>query len=92
MALLPQELSRSEEWFCLSVIVSRCTGGRTRVLELPSNDITPLVQLQWQISVRLNPLGVVYKSAQVRFRASSLQGYITVSEVGLTAIGSSRSC
>ncbi|KAH3664938.1 hypothetical protein OGATHE_003753 [Ogataea polymorpha] len=45
MALLPQELSGSEEWL--------------RVLEFPSNHRVPLVELQWQISVRTDPFGIV---------------------------------
>jgi hypothetical protein len=44
MALLPQELSGSNE--------------RSRVLELPTHDISPLVKAKGQISVRVNPLGI----------------------------------
>ena len=45
MALLPQELTRSDE--------------RRRVLEFPTDDVTPLVQSQRQVSVRVNPIRVV---------------------------------
>ena len=44
VALLPEELSRSDEW-----------GG---VFELPSDNIGPLIQLQRQVSVTGDPFGV----------------------------------
>ena len=28
------------------------------MLELPTNDVVPLVQLHWQVTIRLNPFGV----------------------------------
>lgn len=34
----------------------------TRVLELPSNDVVPLVQLQRQIAMTLDPFCVVFIS------------------------------
>lgn len=43
MAFLPQELARAQE--------------RLWVLELPSNDVVPLIELVGQVAVRLNPLG-----------------------------------
>ena len=45
MSLLPQELAASDE-------------GR-RVLELPTDDIGPLVELERQVAVAADPLGVV---------------------------------
>jgi hypothetical protein len=77
VALLPQELSGSEE--------------RLRVLELPSDDRVPLVELEREVSVRVDPLGIVYRELGASSESPSLQGYMTVSEVGRIAIGSSRS-
>jgi hypothetical protein len=37
----------------------RKKSGRTRVLELPSDDRVPLVESKGKVSVRLNPLGIV---------------------------------
>jgi len=45
MALLPQELSSPKE--------------RLGAFELPPNDAVPLVQLQWQIPMALNPFGII---------------------------------
>ena len=44
MALLPKELS--------------CSDERSWVLELPSDDIGPLVEEQWEVSVGSDPLGI----------------------------------
>ena len=44
MAFLPEELSGSDEW-----------GW---VLEFPSDDVGPLVELEWEVSVTLDPVGV----------------------------------
>lgn len=46
VTLLPQELSGTEEWLW--------------VLELPSDDRVPLVESERQVSVRADPLGVVW--------------------------------
>lgn len=45
VALLPQELASTEE--------------RLWVLELPTDDAVPLIELQWKVTVALNPLGIV---------------------------------
>ena len=45
VALLPEELARAQE--------------RLRVLELPAHDRVPLVKLKREVTVALNPLGVV---------------------------------
>jgi len=44
MALLPEELS--------------CSDERSWVLELPSDDIGPLIEEQWEVSVGSDPLGI----------------------------------
>jgi hypothetical protein len=49
---------------------SSWTGRLTRVLELPSDNVTPLVQLEGKISVRLDPLGKVYTLARVDMQRS----------------------
>lgn len=69
----------------------------TRVLELPSHDRVPLVQLQGKVSVRVDPLGVVWRRwsafewQKEKHREADLQGYMTVSEVGRMAMCSSSS-
>ena len=45
MALLPEELAAANEW--------------SGMLELPTDYVSPLVELQWEISVAADPLGVV---------------------------------
>lgn len=84
VAFLPEELSGTEE--------------RLRVLEFPSNDRVPLVELEREVSVRVDPLGIVWRqncSVELPFMVhksrNDLQGYMTVSEVGLIAMCSSRS-
>jgi hypothetical protein len=71
------------------------SGSRTRVLEFPSNYAIPLVKFERQISVTLYPLCIVYENVleQVVSRSYNidLQGYMTVSDVGRRAIGSSKS-
>ena len=44
MTFLPEELSGSDEW-----------GW---VLEFPSDDVSPLVELEWEVSVALDPVSV----------------------------------
>ena len=44
MSFLPQELPGSDEW--------------SWMFEFPSNDVGPLVELEWQVSVTLDPIGV----------------------------------
>lgn len=83
VAFLPEEFSGTEE--------------RLRVLEFPSDDRVPLVELEREVSVRVDPLGVVWRQNRsvncfmVHKSRNDLQGYMTVSEVGLIAMCSSRS-
>ncbi len=44
MAFLPEEFSGSDE--------------RSGVLEFPSDDVGPLVELEWKVSVALDPVGI----------------------------------
>lgn len=44
MTLLPEELSGPDEW--------------SWMLELPADDVGPLVKLQWQVPMRSHPLCV----------------------------------
>lgn len=65
---------------------ARGTEARTGVLELPSDDRVPLVQLEGQISVRTNPLGVV----GVHHRLGRGTNRDRLLEVRLTSAGDPR--
>jgi hypothetical protein len=63
VALLPKELAGTQERLCksLSALKVQCfpTTLLTGVLELPPNHAIPLVELQRQVAMALDPLGVV---------------------------------
>jgi hypothetical protein len=46
MAFLPEEFSGSDEW--------------SWMLELPSDDIGPLIEFEGEVSVALNPVGICW--------------------------------
>jgi hypothetical protein len=82
VAFLPEELARAEEGL--------------RVFEFPADDRVPLVEFEGQIAVGFYPfcvVWVVYMLAQRKRkeREEDVQGYMTVSEVGRIAMGSSSS-
>lgn len=54
------------------------------MLELPANDVRPLVETEREVAVSTDPSGV----GLVRIRAKCVPGYMMVSEVGRMATGS----
>ena len=66
----------------------------TRVLKFPSDDTVPLVEFERKIAMTLYPFSVVCTDGletMIRNKEYDIQGYITVSDVGRMAMGSSKS-
>lgn len=51
VTFLPQKLTCSQEWLWM--------------FKLPSNDVVPLVEFVWQITIGLNPLGKCWVHASL---------------------------
>jgi hypothetical protein len=69
MSFLPEEFSGSDE--------------RSGVLKFPSDNVGPLVELEWKVSVALNPVSVGWIHDGLTGRSDG-DGF---SEVGFTGLG-----